>query len=73
MSMISVPTVLLVGAGQLDLARQGLASVRSPLKIFVVDPSPKSLDQSRERLNIVEHKLSHDVFFLQRCPRLLSN
>ena len=76
MSMISVPTVLLVGAGQLGSRYlQGLASVRSPLKIFVVDPSPKSLDQSRERLNIVEHKLSHDVYFsttLSEAPEQLN-
>ena len=71
MSMISVPTVLLVGAGQLGSRYlQGLASVRSPFKIFVVDPAPKSLDQSRERVNIVEHTLSHDVYFSTTLSRL---
>ena len=64
MNKSDLNSVLLVGAGQLGLRYlQGLASVSSPLKIFVVDPSSESLDRSRECLNMIDHEFIHDVHF----------
>ena len=61
---MSIPVVLLVGAGQLGSRYlQGLSGIDRQLKIVVVDPSSGSLDMARQRLAEVLPAASHEVQF----------
>lgn len=56
--------ILLIGAGNIGSRHlQGLAKVKIPLNINVVDPSPGSLKISEERFNQIPSKTKHQIIF----------
>ena len=68
-------SILLIGAGQLGSRYlQGLAALKEPSAITVVDPSEASLAIARERLEQVPKASAHAVQFetsLENTPQLL--
>lgn len=65
-------TNLIIGAGQLGSRHlQGLLKVKEPQTIFVVDPSPGSLNVAEQRSKEMEH--SHQITFLQHLNSIPEN
>lgn len=62
--------ILLVGAGNVGSRHlQALKAVNIPLKIFVVDPSAKSLQFAKERYDSAPaEKLSHGIKYYEEIP-----
>lgn len=68
------PNILLIGAGNIGSRHlQGLAKVKFPLNIEVVDPSIDSLKLAEERFRQIPSKSKHQISFMQSLDEIQNN